>query len=78
VPPLGGEVLTAVPVILGKPVFQRNDGILFTSQPVLNHCRRSVCGFFAKVIEPGVVFIELRRSRVKRDTNLLAGLVAGF
>ena len=80
VPHLGGKVLPAVPIVLGKAVFEGDDGIFHRPiSPEVNHLvAGELAAFFAQVIEPGLFLVELRGSRVQRDANFFAGFIASF
>jgi len=75
-----GEVLPALPVILGKAVFNRDDRVLVDPVgPEFHHLvRGQFSAFLAQVIELGIFFIQLRSGWVEGDRHVCTSFVARF
>ena len=74
-----GHQLPAVPVVLGHAVFNRNDRILPAPVgPVIHHLLAGAPALVGLLEDVHAVLIELARSRIERDADLVAGLVAGL
>lgn len=73
-----GQRLPAVPILLGHAILNRDDGVLLDERcPVVDHFgARKLAAFALKLVLARLSVVELGRSRVHREHDVDARLVA--